>query len=76
MLLYFINAGYIVGYRCIGCEGKFLLVCGAIYIVMLRVPAACRVTSFMKTEKGDQSEILSFSTKIHDVTAQKVVTFW
>ena len=53
MLLYFINAGYIVGYRCIGYEDKFFLVCGAICSAMLRVPAACRVTSFMEIEKGD-----------------------
>lgn len=52
MLLYFINAGYIVRYRCRGYEDKLFLVCGAVYIVMLMVPAACRLTSFMKTEKG------------------------
>jgi hypothetical protein len=52
MLLYFINADYILPYRCSGYENKFFLFCGAISIAMLRVPAACRVTSFMKIEKG------------------------
>jgi hypothetical protein len=51
MLLYFINAGYIVHYRCRGYEDNFFFVCGTIYIVILRVPPAWRVTSFMKTEK-------------------------
>jgi hypothetical protein len=51
-VIFFINAGYIARYRCRSYEDKFFLVCGAVYIVMLMVPAGCRVTSFMKTEKG------------------------